>query len=108
MTAPQLTQGAWPTIALTPLTLVPSHALLLLLLASLVKLQAYAPTYTALTDPPYEFAPLEPPLLVVKALQLEQGTSLTLSISPFTFVRLQALLLMLLAALLQLPAFAPM
>jgi hypothetical protein len=58
VTALQLTQGAWLTIALTPLTLVPSHALLLLLLlTALVKLQAYAPTYTALTDPPYEFAP---------------------------------------------------
>ena len=87
---------------------MPSHALLLLLLASLVKLQAYAPTYTALTDPPYEFAPFESPLLVVKALQLEQGTSLTSSISPFTVVPLQALLLMLLEALLQLQAYAPM
>ena len=44
-------------MALTPLTLVPSQALLLLLLTPMVKLQAYAPTYTALTDPPYEFAP---------------------------------------------------
>ena len=57
VTALQLTQGAWLTVALTPLTLVPSHALLLLLLTPMVKLQAYAPTYTALTDPPYEFAP---------------------------------------------------
>jgi hypothetical protein len=44
VTALQLTQGAWLTIALTPLTLVPSHALLLLLLTPMVKLQAYAPT----------------------------------------------------------------
>ena len=94
-------------MALTPLTLVLSHALLLLLLTPKVKLQAYAPTYTALTDPPYEFAPLEPSLLVVKALQLEQGTSLTFSINPFKVVPLHALLLMLLAPEVKLQAYAP-
>ena len=91
-------------MALTPLTLVLSHALLLMLLTPTVKLQAYAPTCTALTDPPYEFAPKEAPLLVVKALQLEQGTSLTFSINPFKDVPSHALLLMLVASLLQLQA----
>jgi hypothetical protein len=108
VTALQLTHGAWLTIALTPLTLVPSQALLLLLLMPMVKLQAYAPTYTALTDPPYEFALRKFPVLIVEALQLEQGTSLTFSMSPFTVVPSQALLLMLLASLLQLQAYAPM
>jgi hypothetical protein len=51
---------------------------------------------------------LETPLLVVKALQLEQGTSLTFSMSPFTVVPLQTLLLMLLEVLLKLQAYAPM
>jgi hypothetical protein len=46
--------------------------------------------------------------LIVEALQLEQGTSLTFSMSPFTVVPSQALLLMLLAPLLQLQAYAPM
>ena len=41
----------------TPLADVVPHMLLLLLEAALLKLQAYAPTYNTLIDPPYEFAP---------------------------------------------------
>ena len=79
-----------------------------MLLAPMVELKAYAPTYTALTDPPYEFAPEACPPLVVKALQSEQGTSLTFSINPFKVVPSHALLLLLLASALQLQAYAPM
>jgi hypothetical protein len=42
----------------TPLADVVPHMLLLLLLeAPLFQLQAYAPTYNTLIDPPYKFAP---------------------------------------------------
>jgi hypothetical protein len=39
----------------TPLAVVASHLLLLLLDAALLKLHEYAPTYNTLVDPPYEF-----------------------------------------------------
>ena len=57
VTALQLEEGALLTLTLTPLAVVDPHALLLLavlllLLLELPKLQAYAPTYTTLIDPP--------------------------------------------------------
>jgi hypothetical protein len=80
----------------TPLAFVPSHTLLLLLLKSAVELQAYAPTYTALTDPPYAFAPSETRTLDVKAWHLKQGALLTIALTPLTLVPSHALLLLLL------------
>jgi hypothetical protein len=41
----------------TPLTEVASHLLLLLLETAKLKLHAYAPTYNALIDPPYDLVP---------------------------------------------------
>ena len=55
LTALQLKQPESLTCTDTPLTLVASHVLLLR--AVLLKLQEYAPTYSALIAPPYEFAP---------------------------------------------------
>ena len=50
VTALQLEEGALLTLTLTPLAVVDPHALLLL--AVVLKLKAYAPTYTTLIDPP--------------------------------------------------------
>ncbi len=61
----------------TPLAVVASHTLRLLLDAARLKLQEYAPTCNTLIDPPYEFAPTEKVLLVLKALQFEHPESLT-------------------------------
>jgi hypothetical protein len=61
----------------TSLADVPSHMLLLLVKALLLKLQAYAPMCNTLMDPPYEFAPKEATPLVIKALQFEHAESLT-------------------------------
>ncbi len=92
----------------TPLADVAPHTLLLLLEAKLLKLQAYAPTYNTLIDPPYEFAPKElPDLLVLKALQSEHAESLTCTETPFADVASHMLLLLLEAALLKLQAYAP-
>jgi hypothetical protein len=63
--------------------------------------------YMALIDPPRAFASLEPPPLLVRALQLEQGASLTLTLTPLADVTPHMLLLGLLAALLKLQAYAP-
>ena len=70
----------------TPLAVVASHILRLLLEAALLKLQAYAPTYKTLIDPPYEFAPKESRLLVLKTLQLEHPESLTCTETPLAVV----------------------
>ena len=60
----------------------------------------------ALNDPPYEFAPEDPPwLTAVSALQLEHGASLTLTFTALTIVAAHVLLLA--AELLQLQAYAP-
>jgi hypothetical protein len=55
--AVQLEQAESLTCTDTPLADVVPHVLLLLLEAASLKLQAYAPTYMTLIDPPYEFAP---------------------------------------------------
>jgi hypothetical protein len=91
-----------------PLADVASHLLLLLLEAALLKLQAYAPTYNTLIDPPYEFAPLDCKTLVLKALQFQHAESLTCTDKPLAVVASQLLLLLLLeAARLELQAYAP-
>ena len=51
VTALQLEEGALLTLTLTPLAVVVPHALLHVP-AALLALQAYAPTYTTLIDPP--------------------------------------------------------
>ncbi len=61
----------------TPLADVAPHMALLLLEAALLQLQAYAPTYNTLIDPPYEFAPEDWVPLVLKALQFEHAEPLT-------------------------------
>ncbi len=92
----------------TPLAVVASHMLLLLLEEAKLKLQAYAPTYKTLIDPPYEFAPKELLLLLVKALQFEHPESLTCTETPIAVVASHILRLLLETAWLQLQAYAPM
>jgi hypothetical protein len=67
-------------------------------------LQEYAPTKSALTAPPYEFAPEESPRELLTALQLEQQESLTRTDTPLTLVSSHLLLL---AVLLTLQEYAP-
>jgi hypothetical protein len=55
LTALQLEKRESLTCTETPLTLVVSHLLLLMRVS--VVLQEYAPTYSTLIAPPYEFAP---------------------------------------------------
>jgi hypothetical protein len=89
----------------TPLADVAPHMLLLILERAKLKLQAYAPTYNTLIDPPYEFAAADPPLLVLKALQSEHPESLTCTETPLADVAPHMLLLLLLeTALLKLQA----
>ncbi len=80
---------------------------LLLLEAARLKLQAYAPTYNTLIDPPYEFAPKESSPLLLKALQFEHAESLTCTDKLIADVASQLLLLLLEAARLRLQAYAP-
>jgi hypothetical protein len=62
-----------------------------------------------LIDPPKAFDFKEYPPLVVIALQLEQGASLTLTLTPLADVTPHTLLLLLLlSVILTLKAFAPM
>jgi hypothetical protein len=102
LTALQLEQPESLTCTDTPLTLVASH--LLLLEAVLLELQEYAPTYSALIAPLYEFAPTDSPTELLTALQLEQPESLTCTDTPLTLV---ASHLLLLAFVLLLQAYAP-
>jgi hypothetical protein len=90
----------------TPIADVVPH-MLLLLEAEPLALQAYAPTYNTLIDPPYEFAPKEPMLLVLKALQFEHAESLTCTEMPLADVVPHMALLLLEAELLRLQAYAP-
>jgi hypothetical protein len=48
----------------------------------------------ALSDPPYEFAPLDSLELFAVAMQLEQGTSLTRTLKPLAVVAAHELLLL--------------
>ncbi len=91
----------------TPLADVAPHMLLLLLEAALLKLQAYAPMYNTLIDPPYEFAPNDAVPLVLKALQSEHPESLTCNETPLADVAPHMLLLLLEGPLLKLQAYAP-
>ncbi len=91
----------------TPLADVAPHMLLLLLEARLLKLQAYAPTYNTLIDPPYEFAPKELTPLVLQALQFKHTESLTCTETLLADVSLHMMLLLLEAKLLKLHAYAP-
>jgi hypothetical protein len=92
------------TLTLTPLADVTPHMLLLGLLATTLRLKAFALMYTTLIDPPWAFAWWERMPLVVRALQLEQGASLTLTLTPLADVAPHVLLL---AAILKLQGFAP-
>jgi hypothetical protein len=91
----------------TSLADVASHLLLLLLDAARLKLQAYAPTYNTLIDPPYKFAPKDRPALVLKALQFVHAESLTCTNIPYAAVASHLLLLLLKVASLKLQAYAP-
>ncbi len=91
----------------TPLADVVQHMLLLLLKAEVLKLQAYAPTYNTLIDPPYEFVPEDWIPLVLKALQFEHAEPLTCAETPLADVASQVLLLLLEVAALKLQAYAP-
>ncbi len=79
-------------LTLKPLAIVAPHELLLL--DNSLSLQAYAPKYTTLIDPPYEFAALDTLLLLVKELQLEQGALLTPTLKPLAIVAPHELLLL--------------
>ncbi len=96
----------------TPLAVVASHILRLLLKTALLQLQAYAPTYKTLIDPPYEFDPKDEKPLLLKALQLEHPESLTRTETPLAVVASHMLLLLLLllleSAKLSLQAYEPM
>ncbi len=91
----------------TPLAVVASHMLRLLLEAGWLQLQAYTPTYKTLIDPPYEFAPMELVPLVLKALQFEHPESLTRTETSLAVVASHILLLMLETAALKLQAYPP-
>jgi hypothetical protein len=88
----QSKQDALRTLTTRPLAFDASHALLLL--ASELRLHAYAPTCKPLSDPPYDFAPKEYLELVVEAMQLEHGTSLTRTLKPLAVVAAHVLLLL--------------
>jgi hypothetical protein len=92
----------------TPLAVVAPHTLRLLLEAAKLKLQAYAPTYNTLIDPPYEFAPNKSLLLLLKALQFEHPESLTCTETPLAVVAPHIVRLLPKTALLRLQAYAPM
>jgi hypothetical protein len=92
----------------TSLAVVVPHTLLMLLETAKLKLQAYEPTYKTLIDPPYEFAPKDERLLVLKALQFEHPESLTCTETPLAVVALHMLLLLLETALFRLQAYPPM
>ena len=81
----------------TPLADV-APQLLLLLEAELVELQAYAPMYKALIEPPYEFVPKDERPLLLKALQFQHAESLTCTDTPLADVASHLLLLLLEAA----------
>ncbi len=100
----QLEQDVLWTLTARLLAFDASHVLLLL--AFELKLHAYAPMCRALSDPPNDFAPNEMLELVVKAMQLEHGVSLTRTLKPLAVVAAQVLLL-LLADELSLHAYAP-
>jgi hypothetical protein len=101
--AVQSTDVTCRTRTSTPITSVAPHVLLLLfatlllqllkLEASLLILQEYAPTYSTLIAPPYEFAPNKNPMELLTALQLEQLESLTCTDTPLTLVASHLLLL---------------
>jgi hypothetical protein len=88
----QLVQGALLTPTLKPLAVVAPHELLLL--EKKLSLQEYAPKYKTLIDPPYKFADKESTSLLVKDLQLEQGTLLTTTLTPLAMVAPHELLLL--------------
>ncbi len=79
----------------------------LLLETAWLRLQAYAPTYNTLIDPPYEFAPRElSSIVVVEALEWAEEVLSTRTATPLTSVAPQVLLL-LPVELLRLHAYAP-
>ncbi len=91
----------------TPLAEVISHMLLLLLGAALLQLQAYAPTYNTLINPPYEFVPKDSVPLVLEALQSEHAEPLTCTETLLADVAPHMLLMLLKPETLKLQAYAP-
>lgn len=82
--------------------------LVLLLEAAELKLHEYAPTYKMLSDPPYELAPNTlPPLLLLRALQLEHAEAATVTDTWLTLLAPLELLLLLDEAPLKLHEYAP-
>ena len=92
----------------TPFADVASHLLMLLLKAALLQLQAYAPMYNTLIDPPYEFAPSEKRVDIVEALELNEEVFCTRKDTPLTFVDPHMLLLFPPLKALKLQVYAPM
>jgi hypothetical protein len=88
----QLEHGASLTRMLKLIAVVAAHVLLLL--ASKLRLHAYAPMYMALSDPPNEFAPYETLELAVEAMQLMHGASLTTTFRPVAIVASHLLMLL--------------
>jgi hypothetical protein len=93
------------TCTLTPLAFVAPHVLLLL--ASKLRLQAYAPTYNTLNDPPYEFAPNEVSEVIEASESIEE-VFWTETCTPVACVYPQVLLLLFAYAKFRLQAYAPM
>jgi hypothetical protein len=82
--------------------------MLLLLGAALTKLQEYGPMCIRLMEPPYEFAPLDKPIVALIALQLKHVDPLTCTETSLANVAPHMLLLEVLeAALLKLQEYAP-
>ena len=106
LTAVQFEHAESLTCTETSLADVAPHVMLLLLEAEFPKLQAYAPTYNTLIDPPYEFAPKDWVPLVLKALQFEHAESLTYTKTLLADVAPQVLRLLPLESL-RLQAYAP-
>ena len=89
----QLKQVTSRALTIKSVAVVTPQLLLVLLPVVSLKLHAYPPMYTTLIDPPYEFAALLNPTLVVTAQQLTHAASMTLTIKPLAVVAPQLLML---------------
>ncbi len=87
----QLWQDELLIVTLRTLAVVSLHELLLS--RAELRLHAFAPMYRTLNDPPKAFAEEERPVMIVELSQMEQRTSLMLTLRSLAVVVLHALLL---------------
>ncbi len=109
LTALQLEHAVSVTLTLTSLTDVDPQMLLLLLKgpSKSFKLQAYAPIYIMLIDPPYELADVENPSVDVSAWESKECTFAMRTATMPTDVAPHVLLLLLFAAAFRLHEWEP-